>query len=173
MSSVGSAVAALVLEIQLVRELVEHEVLAIGWLGRAVANRVPRQHQSAESFGGVAESVFAAFLPDATADVALLVRGVAGRVDDDGDQLGVVIGFAMKQEQARLSRDRDANFIGQIEPARALEIFLRKKYLHMPEEFFLIRCREAAEDGKIPLEDCAPRRWNRLRAEPCAAAGLK
>jgi hypothetical protein len=52
-------------------------------------------------------------------------------------------------------------------------MLFRQEYLRVAEQLFLIRRREAAEDRKIALEDCAPRGWNRLRAKSCASAGFE
>ena len=169
----GRTVAALTLEIELVREFVEHEILAVGRVGRAATNRVPRQHQRREPLSGVAEAVLAALFPDAAADVALLVRGVSRRIDDDGNQLRVVIRLAMQQQQARLPRDGDADLVGQLEPADSLEVLLRQKYLGVSEQLGLIVRREAGEDREIALEDRAPGGRNRLGAQAGAAAGFE
>src|ERR1700682_3869607 len=117
------------LKTERVVEFGKHEIRAIARFGSTVTNRVPRQHQRAESLSGVAEPVLAALCPDAATDVTIFVRGVSRRVHDDGDQLGVVISLAVEQQQACLPRDRDANFIGQLESAGSFEVLLRHKYL--------------------------------------------
>src|SRR5205823_2092263 len=134
---------------------------------------VPRQNQSAESLPSVSETTFAAFLPDAAADVPLFVSDVTRRINENGDQLRVVIGIAMEQQQARLAGHSDADFVGDGESAGALEDFLRQEYLHVAEQLILILRRQPVEDRKIVLEDCAPRlRWW-LGAESRPTAGFE
>ena len=138
-----------------------------------MTDRVPGKNQRAESTAGVAESVFAAFFPNAAADVTVLVRGVAGRIHDDGNELRVVISLAMKQKEACLARDRNAHFVGQLEPTDPLETLLRQKYLCVTEQLRLIGWREPSEDWKIALEDRSPRWRCCLRTQACATSGFE
>src|SRR6266513_2266354 len=164
------AVAALVLEIELVGKFVQHQVLAVCRRSGTVTHRVPRQHERAESAAGVAESIVVAFLPDAAADVSFLACGVTRRIDKDRNEIGIVIRLAMQQEQTRLAGYGDANLVRQLQPAAALEALLGQKYLGVTKELRLIGRCEAGEDREIALEDLAPRSWPGLIAQARAAA---
>src|SRR3954462_6071898 len=71
------AVAAAVLEIELVRELVQHQVHAIVRLRRAAMDCIPGENERAESLAGVTEPVLATFLPNSAAEVSLLIGDVS------------------------------------------------------------------------------------------------
>src|SRR3954463_5822234 len=132
------SIAATILEVELVRELVQHQVHSIVRLRRTAMHRVPRQHQRAKSLRGVPEPVFAGFFPDTTTDVPLFIGDVTGWIDENRCQLGVVIGLTMLQEQASLSGDRDADLVGEHETAAALKMFLGEKYLGVAEQLGLV-----------------------------------
>lgn len=93
----GGAIGIPVLEIELVRELVEDDVLAVGRIGCAAPSRIPRQYKRAQTTARVAEAVFRPFLPDSSADVPHFIGGIASRVNEDRRQLGVVVGLSMKE----------------------------------------------------------------------------
>ena len=129
----------------------------------------------------MAEPVFLAFFPNAAADVAILARSVARRIDDDRDQLGVVIGLAVEQQQTRLSGDGDANLVGQLEPAGALEMFLGQKYRGVAEQLGLVggerrlkmerlRSRIARHSGGVGLARSLARRRDLNRSNTIAEA---
>jgi hypothetical protein len=79
----------------------------------------------------------------------------------------------MEEQQARLSGDRDADFVGQLEPARALEMLFRQKYLRVAEQLGLIGRGETVEDCKVALEDRAPFWRNRLGAQSGTPSGFE
>ena len=154
-------------------ELVEHEIHAIIRLGGAFAHRVPGENESAEVMAGVPKAMFAAFLPDAAAYVPLFVGNVARWIDEDRNQLRVVVGLAMQEQQARLSGDGDANLVGEHQPTAALEMLLGEKYLGVTEQLRLIFRGETVEDGQIALEYFAPRFGRGSAPQVGAAAGFE
>ena len=79
----------------------------------------------------------------------------------------------MQEQEARLPRDRDANFVGELEAAGSLEMFFREKYLGVAEQLRLISRREPIEHRKISLEDSSPFRGRGLGAQARAPAGLE
>jgi hypothetical protein len=170
---VWSSIAARVLEIELMREFVQHEILTITRRRRAATNRVPRENQRAQSMAGVAEAVFAALFPNASADVAIFVRRVARRIHDDRDQLRVILRLAMEQEHARLASNRDTNLFSHLESTGALEMLFRHEHLHVAEQLGLVFGSKTAEDGEIALENGAPRTGGRLRTKARAAPGFE
>src|SRR2546423_8107420 len=169
----GCAVAALIFEIELVREFVQHEILAVRRRRGTMTHRVPRQHERAEPAASVAKPIFVALLPDPTAQVALFARRVTRGIDQNRNEVGIVIGLTMQQKQASLTRDGDADFVRQLQPATALEPLFGQKYLGMAEQLRLVRGRQPNKNGEIPLENLSPRVRSGLSAQASAAARFK
>jgi hypothetical protein len=71
----------------------------------------------------------------------------------------------MEQEQTRLHRDRDPNFIRNLETAAAFEAFLSEKNLNMAEKLGLIGGRQPVEKGNIPLDRAEQILWKRLSTQ--------
>jgi hypothetical protein len=64
-----------------------------------------------------------------------------------------------------LGSDRDTDFVGEHEAAQPLEKLLGEEDLNVTEKFGLVIGREASKYRHVALDDCAPRRRNRLRAK--------
>ena len=71
-----SAICVFVLEVELVRELVEHDVVAVARITCAVAHGIPCEYQRTQPTSGVAKPVFGAFFPDSATDVTHVFFGV-------------------------------------------------------------------------------------------------
>src|SRR6185436_10279179 len=166
-------VAAPILEIELVGELVEHQVHSVVRLRRAAMDRIPRQDQRAKLVAGVSEAMLATFLPNAAADVALFVGDVFGWINENRRQLRVVIGLAMQQQQARLSRDGNTDLVGEHEPAASLEMFFRQKVLGVAEQLGLVFRSKAMEDGEVAFENLPPGLGGGASPQIGATAGFK
>ena len=160
------AVGIPVLEIELVRELVEDDVLAVCRIGCPAPSCVPRQYERSQVTPRVPESIFRPFLPDSSADVPHFIGSITSRVNEDRRQLRIVVGLSVKQQQARLRRDGDANLIRQFQPTTSFEMFFREKYLYMTEQLLLILFRQSPKEGKIALENRSPDRRKGLGTQP-------
>ncbi len=79
------------------------------------------------------------------------------RIDDDRVQAGIVIGLAVKEENARLRGDGYPNRIGHLQAACPLEVFLRQENLDMSLKLITIGQREIPNEGNVPLNDLSPR----------------
>src|SRR3954463_16464391 len=69
----------------------------------------------------------------------------------------------MEKKETGLGRDRDANFVRQLESAAAFESLLLQENLHMPEQLRLIVRRQARKDGQVARDDLPPLRRKRCR----------
>ena len=58
----------------------------------------------------------------------------------------------MQQEETSLSGNRDAHFIGQLQPAATFEALLSQKHLYVPEKLGLVAPGEPAKKWNIPLD---------------------
>jgi hypothetical protein len=68
----------------------------------------------------------------------------------------------MEQKKTRLRRDGNANLIGELEAATALEVLFRQEHLHMAQELLLIFGRKPAKDPNIVRQDRVPSGRDRL-----------
>jgi hypothetical protein len=152
---------------------VENEVFAIARIQCAVPRCIPRQHECAQSARGVTQPVFPTFLPDAAADMAFVIDSVARRVHDYRQEIGIVVRVAVKKEQARLSRNRDPDLIGKLEPAGSLEFLFREKNLNVTEQLCLVFQWKTREDWEIPLQNHPPRQRDWFRAQTLATTLAK
>ena len=62
----------------------------------------------------------------------------------------------MKQQDARLGRDGNADLVGEFEPTAAFEVLLGKEDLRMPEQLSLVLRREATKERNVALDDALP-----------------
>lgn len=159
-----------VLEIELMSKFVEHDIPSIGWIGRAVPRRIPRQDERPQMTACVSEPSLGTFLPYSSTDVPLLVGRVSGGIDEDRRQLGVVVSVAVEKKEARLRGDCDSHFIGELESATPFEIFFIEKNLNVAEQLRAIVSAQPAENRNISFEELFPFRGERLRAKARPAA---
>ena len=94
---------------------------------------------------------------------------IGRRIDQDGDEVRIVVGLAMQQQDAGLRGDRDADLVGDLQAAAAFEALLGKEHLDVPEELVLILGWQARRVGDVLLDDRAPRVRKRAAANPIAA----
>ena len=93
---------------------------------------------------------------------------IDGRLEWDDDEL-----TPGKKKEGGLARDRNAHFVGELEPTSSLETFLCQKNLCVTEQLRLISGREPSEDWKIALEDPTPILRRGLSTEARAAPGFE
>ena len=86
-------------------------------------------------------------------------------VDQDLPQIRVVVGPAVEDQQASLRGDGDANLIRNLEAGAADERLLGHEYLDVFLELAPKVARKAAHVGHAPIEDLAPGRGERSRAQ--------
>lgn len=170
---VGRAVGRSIFEIELMRELMQHEIFAIGWIARAVSHRIPCEYESAKLARGVTEPMLRTFFPKTIANVPLRLFRVAARIDENRMQVRVVVRLAMKKKQASLRGDRHPDLIRQNETAAPLEMLLGEKDLNVLEKLRLIFRRKTAEDVEIVFDDLTPTRRERLSFEPLPAPAVE
>src|SRR5437016_1494429 len=59
-------VAGMIFEVELVSELVQNKIRSVRWIGRTPFHIIPGEHERSQPAPGLAESIFAAFLPNIT-----------------------------------------------------------------------------------------------------------
>jgi len=70
-------------------------------------------------------------LPYVASKVPRLVRCVAGRINQNRNQLRVIVGLAVQEEEARLCCDCDTDFVGKFKAAATFEVLFGQKDLNM------------------------------------------
>src|SRR5262245_28501921 len=113
-----------VLEVELMREFVQHNVatrvatLAPAW------DVVPRNDDCTKPKTGFAQASVVTFFPNAVTKVALTTNYVWAGVDENGSQSRVIIRVTSKEKNRGIRCDRDADLIRELESAAALEALL-------------------------------------------------
>jgi len=150
------AVRHAVFRIELMRELVQHDVFPIDGITRPADRVVPRDHDNA-----VAPRF--AHQPDggryhlARSGRPGELRNESVRIHEHCSERRVARAFEMEQQQARSRRNRDLNLFGEGEPTASLEVFARQKYLHQPEQALLLVRPQRSSERDIALHDGVPR----------------
>src|SRR5439155_6133660 len=91
-------------------------------------------------------------------------------MDQDLREVRKITRLAIEDQQARLRRDRDAHLVGDLLPGATDERFLRDEHLDVLLELALEVARKEAEVGDASIENVAPGRGERPRAQALAAA---
>ncbi len=153
----GNAVGGTVGAVERVRELVVHEVVAALGMASVGEQFVPDEIDGAV-FVGLAEQGEIGVALRAVDDGVLPARKPdRRRVHDDVAHVPEVVAGKTEHEQRRLPRDRDAHFVGDLEPLRRRPSFLDDEPFHRFLSLFPFRSVEI-----LPMHDV--RREHRL---PC------
>jgi hypothetical protein len=112
-------------------KFVQNNVLTIGGVSCAMFDCAPGQNQRAHSTAGLAKATDGPLFPNMLSNLSSFFHGVRRWINEDREQLGEIIGFAMQQQKTSLRRDRDADFIGDCKTAASLEAFFGKKHLNV------------------------------------------
>lgn len=154
------AFAGVSLLVELVRELVENDVMSVVNIGGARENAIPRQddHVVRPRF---AEPCLTA-LGHQTVGCSLTAWHQVGRwIDKNRNKVRVVVRLAVQKKDASLRRDGDTGLVGDDKAPTALEVLFREEHLDVPGEFFPVLGRQTRDVGNIFLDDRMPfgRKW--------------
>src|SRR6266480_2887338 len=142
---VGRPVRDTVFGIQLVGELMQHDVVAVDRIARPTDGVVPRDHHHTVS------PRLAYQTRGGPGDLARPGRpGELGnesvRIHEHRPERRIAWTLEMEQQQARPGRDRDLHLFREGESTASLEVFLRQKDLRQPEQAVsLVRAQAASE----------------------------
>lgn len=153
-----------VLEVELVRKFVQHNInprVATFATARYV---VPRNNDCAKPKTCFAQAVAVAFFPNAVAHMALAAGDIRTGVDENGSQARVIVRVTAKEKNRGIRCDCDPNLIGEFQPAAALEPLLGEQHLCVAEESSPICGRQRLEEDNIVLDDSFPLGRKRERA---------
>src|SRR6478672_11690809 len=92
-----SSICIFVLEIQLMRKFVKHDILSVARIACTMARRVPCQYERTQTATSVAKPVFRAFFPDSATDVTHVLFGVSSWIDENRGKIRVIVGVAMEK----------------------------------------------------------------------------
>jgi len=106
------------------------------------------------------------FLPHRAFNVAFLFHEICRRIDKNREKAREVIGLAMQQKKAGLSRDRDNDFIGEFEPATTFETLLGEEHFDVAQKLNLIIDRKPFEKRNVALDYLPPIFRKRLSPQP-------
>jgi hypothetical protein len=144
----------------------QDNVLAIGRIHRASFRNIPRENHRSHSAACLALPMHRSFLPHRAFNVAFLFHEIYRRIDKNREKGRKVIGLAMQQKNAGLSRDRDNDFIGDFEPATTFEAFFTEKHLNVAQQFGLIPGRKPMEKRNVAFDYLSPIFRKRLSPQP-------
>jgi len=154
----ASAPARLAAHVQLVRELVDHQVVA-ALQPRSVAHHVrPGQHHGA-ALHGLADQRLGPAVHHAGLVDRLARRQHLVRVHDDADEVLVPVqrGLApVQQGQAGLRRNVDGHGIGHFQAMGAVELFLVQEQGAERAQLALLGQRQAGQEG-VALQGLQPK----------------
>lgn len=167
---VGGAVDGAFLGVELVGELVEDDVFAVGVAGGACEDVAPGDDDGA-SVPGLAEGDAGVFLHEEAVGGALAGREEGVGVHEDGAEFGVeALGGAVEHEDARLCGDGDADLVGDREAVAALEVFLVEEDVDEADELSALVGGELVGVGDVAAQVRLPLGWERFGAESGVAA---
>ena len=118
------SVRGVVLEVELVRKLVQHEIPAVRRIHRSSLRRVPGENNRSQPVLRVAEQVLPALFPDWPLKMPLSMRDVGRWINKDCAQFRVIVCLSMKEEKTRVSSNCETDFVRKLESAAALELLL-------------------------------------------------
>ena len=158
----GCSVHAAGFAVELVGELVEHDVAAVVRLLGAALHIRPGQHHGPAGSGGVqAVPTLAGHGGDALVHHAPGAGGAdepgeRGWVEQHGGAAGEVVGVAMQQQQAGLGGDQHTHLVGDGQAVAALEAFLGQEDGDVPEQFATVGLAEPVPVGEAAAQDGLP-----------------
>jgi len=79
----------------------------------------------------------------------------------------------MQQQKTRLRRNRNANFVRDLEPATSFEPFFGKKYLNMTKQFEAIAPGQFMKKDNMPLKQRQPFLRKRPRSQATSLSLLQ
>src|SRR5581483_9295781 len=163
------AVDDAVLGVELVRELVQHDVVRVVHVPPGGDDVVPREHDR-PARPRLAEPCRVELVHDSVRPALDDARDVGVRVDDDRDELRVVRRRRpVEEKDAGVRRDRHADLVRHLEATRALEVLLGEEDLEEAEGLRAVAVVEALPDRDVALDDREPvRREGRLAETPTA-----
>src|SRR3954465_8313527 len=91
----------------------------------------PGENQGAHSTAGLAKATDGSLFPNMLSNLSFFFHPVRRWINENREQLGEIIRFAMQQQKTSLCRDRDADFIGDHKTAASLEAFFGKEDLNV------------------------------------------
>ena len=154
------ALASVSLLVELVRELVENDVMSVVDIGGTREHAIPRQDDYIAR-PRFAESGLRTLGYQALGCSLTAWHQVGRWIHKNRDKVWVVVRLAVEKENASLRGNRDTGLVGDDEAPTALKVLLREEHLDVPSEFLAIRGRQACDVGNILLDDRAPfgRKW--------------
>lgn len=164
------AVRVPVFLIQLMRELMKHEVLPIVDAHCSRAHRIPRQHYCTR-VPRFSEAV-AVLCSDDVPRIIQFLRHISARVHEDGAQPCVAIRLAVQQEQASLGGDDHFHLGREFEAAATLKILLGEKHLDMSLQLFLVGVGQSGKQGEPSFKAVAPFRREWLNSQALSSSAL-
>jgi hypothetical protein len=88
-----------------------------------------------------------------------LIDDVSGWINQDCDKPGIVIRFAMQEEETGLGRDRDLNLISELESAATFEAFFIEKNPQVTKQLIAISRAQSIKEREIARNDAQPFFW--------------
>ena len=162
-----------VLVVELMAKLMQDNVLAIRRIHRASFRNIPRENHRSHSVASFALPMHRSFLPHWAFNVAFLFHEICRRIEKNCEKAREVIGLAMQQKKAGLSRDRDNYFIGEFKPATTFETLLGEEHLDVPQKLDLIIDRKPLEKRNVALDYLPPIFRKRPRPQPTPSPQLQ
>ena len=152
---IGAPSPDAVLLVQLVGELVQHDVVPVVDVRGARHHAVPGQdhHVARPRF---AQAGLRRLIGEAMRRSAPARHEIGRRIDQDGDEARVVVRLAVKEQHAGLRGDRDADLVGDRQAAAPFEALLGQEDLYVAQELLPILERQARRVGDVLLDDRAP-----------------
>ena len=128
------AIAGAGLLVQLVGELVQHDVVAVVNVGGAGDHTVPGQdhHVARPRFAKAGLRLVVG--PGPSRVRATGRHQIGRRIHQDGDEVRIIVGLAMEEQDAGLRGDRDPNLVGDLEAATSFETLLCEEHLDVSGE---------------------------------------
>src|SRR6266536_133251 len=157
-------VSLAILLVQLMRELVQHDVAPIGRVARSADDVVPGDHYDAAPPGFAAEWR-GLFHDPGKVPAEDVLRDDSVRIDQHRPQRRVTKTFQAEEQETCFGRDRHFHRVGDGEAGASFEVLLGDEDLHEPQQALTLGRAQAAREGYVTLENVIPGGGDRLRAE--------
>lgn len=133
----GRTVGDAVFLVELVGELMEHDVVPIGTVAGAFFDLIPRDDD--RSLAPRFTEVYAAGFGDCSSGATLnILDDERGGIDEDCAKPGEVSGVAVEEEKAGVSGDGDLDFIRDGEARASFEMLFGQQDVDVALEFFAV-----------------------------------
>jgi hypothetical protein len=142
----------------------EHDVVPVVNVGHTPQHVVPGK-DNRTTIPGLAQACVEAFQHRAIWEALLVVGHVPMWIHENHLQARVGVGLAMKQQDAGLGGNRDADLIRDGQPTAALEALLLEKDLDVSAQLRLLFGSEESIVSHVPLQDREPRQRKRSLAD--------